>query len=159
MKRVMRMSRHTESDIKEEYIISVIGKQTANNEASEIALTSLGSFKYNGDRAVVMYYEYDEDNPNIKTKAILNVDGNKLVTMTKTGNIRSQIILEKGKRHLCYYSMEEGNFTIGICTEEIDVDLNENGGCIKAVYTLDVNSNIASYNTIQVVIEKIASDK
>ncbi len=134
--------------IAEDYMISIIGQQMVNDQEDEVALTAFGEYKRDGDKAVVSYYEYDDNDPNIKKLVEIEVEPNKMI-MTKKGEFApSQLILEKGKRHLCYYATDLGNFMMGINTDSLDVEMHKDNMQASASYTIDVNSNVVSSNKL-----------
>ena len=134
--------------IAEDYMISIIGQQMINNQEDEVALTAFGEYKKNGDKAVISYYEYDNDDPSIKKIVEIEIEPNRMIMTKRGGFAPSQLILEKGKRHLCYYATDLGNFMMGINTDSLDVEMHKDTMQASASYTIDVNSNIVSSNKL-----------
>jgi len=134
--------------IAEDYMISIIGQQMVNNQQDEVALTAFGEYKKDGNKAMVSYYEYDDDDPSIKKLVEIEVEPNKMIMTKRGGFAPSQLILEKGKRHLCYYATDLGNFMMGINTDSLDVEMHQDNMQASASYTIDVNSNVVSSNRL-----------
>ena len=57
--------------------------------------------------------------------------------MLRFGKQSSQLIIEKGTRHLCHYETGYGSVSLGVAADVIEQRLDENGGSLKFSYTLD----------------------
>lgn len=139
--------------MKQNYLISIVGRQKIDGEEGEIELTTVGSYVTKGDIRYILYDEYDEDNPSIKTTSILKINDNKKVTLIKKGRERSRLLLEKGKRHQCIYDTGMGTMTIGVFANTIDAQFTDQGGTLEIGYTLDINSGLTSLNKIFIKVK------
>ncbi len=74
--------------------------------------------------------------------------------MIRNGMQRSQLVMERGKRHLCHYGTEYGNAIIGVLTDQIVSSLKENGGRVDFNYTLDIDGALASENTVRINVKE-----
>lgn len=136
---------------KDNYTISITGKQAYDGESGEIALNTTGSYTQQGQSQLITYTEYDEDNPKISYTSMLKVEKDKVTMMRDGGDTR--LILEKGKRHLCLYDTGFGTMTVGVFTSEFSSSLNPSGGALNIKYTLDIDSNLSSKNEIKVEVK------
>ena len=68
--------------------------------------------------------------------------------------MRSQLIIEKGQRHQCFYDTGYGSLTLGISGDDIVSCLDDNGGHLQVRYTLDINASMASENELSVDVEE-----
>ena len=50
------------------------------------------------------------------------------VSMLRFGKQTSQLVVEKGTRHLCHYETDYGAISLGVSADEIEHGLDENGG-------------------------------
>ena len=66
----------------------------------------------------------------------------------------SQLVVEKGCRHLCSYHTMYGDVMIGISGSMISADFDENGGRLEFRYTMDVNSALLSTNEVHILVEE-----
>ncbi|MEG1427205.1 MAG: DUF1934 domain-containing protein [Oscillospiraceae bacterium] len=133
--------------LNENYWISIVGKQSYDDDVGEIKVDTVGSYtKKNGAR-FISYKEYDEDNPAIAHTAVLKIEDNKMVTMMKGGTL-TRLILEKGQRHNCLYDTGAGHLNMGVFTSELKNELTDGGGKLRVNYTLDVNSTLSSQNEL-----------
>ena len=114
--------------------------------------TEIEKTEYTTKAAV--YSEYEEDNPSNKLTSVIKVEGDKKVTLIRNGEDRTRLVLEKGKRHQCFYNTGFGNMMVGVFTQRIDADLSDDGGQLEVSYSLDINSGLTSINQIFIDIKK-----
>jgi uncharacterized beta-barrel protein YwiB (DUF1934 family) len=131
--------------MKKNVIISLKGSQQGEgNEKEEIELVTEGSYYREGTSHYITYNETEVTGLE-GTTTTLKIEGNK-VTMLRYGQNNTQLIFEKGQRHLCCYKTPFGAFTIGIKSDKVDIDLKEDGGVISAQYQIDINNNLSGLN-------------
>ncbi|MBQ7218688.1 MAG: DUF1934 domain-containing protein [Ruminococcus sp.] len=136
------------------YLITVIGKQTVDGESDSIEVITSGDCRIedNGD-ITITYPEFSEENPTVRTDTTVSLRGN-ILTIERRGQMSSRLILEKGRRHQCLYETPMGQMFIGIFTDGIEVELDKSGGDIRASYQLDFNQNVVSYNEFYINIKE-----
>lgn len=137
--------------LKEDYLISITGKQKYDSDDTEVTVNTVGSYTTRKGIRYIAYKEYDEENPNISRTAIIKVENNEKVTMSKTG-CATRLILQKGQRHSCLYDTDFGQLQMGVFTSELKNDLSDDGGKLKINYTLDINSSLSSKNELFVEV-------
>lgn len=137
--------------LNEDYAISITGKQIYESEVGEIKLDTVGSYSKSNGTALITYKEYDEDDPKLTHTSVLKIEKDR-VTMTRNGT-ETQLVLEKGKRHLCLYDTGFGTLSVGVFTSELKSTLNSTGGAVNIKYTLDIDSNLSSRNEINVEVK------
>lgn len=140
--------------MKKDYIVSIIGTQINGEKAEEVQLLVPCYYHKTETTTYLNYSEFDKDNGDNEIKSTLKIDENNMVTLIRDGIQKSKLTLEKGKRHLCSYNTEFGNLTIGAFAKEINYDLNEDGGFIELLYSLDVNAEFLSTNLVLIRIKK-----
>lgn len=131
--------------MEEKYIITVVGKQTVDGESDKIEVITEGDLQTDGGRITITYPEYPEDDPSKKTDTTVILDGG-VLSIERTGEMSSHLILEQGVRHECLYQTPMGQMFIGIFTDNISAEIGERGGEITAAYQLDFNRVVVSYN-------------
>ncbi len=140
--------------MKKDVRITIKGIQYADGDQDLVELTTIGSLcRRNG----AYYISYDESEATgfEGAKTTLKVEGDQRVTMRRTGeNMRSQLIIEKGQRHQCFYDTGYGSLTLGISGDDIVSCLDDNGGHLQVRYTLDINASMASENELSVDVEE-----
>ncbi len=88
----------------------------------------------------------------IKIKGIQTVDGERRVSLMRSGPSRTNLLLEKDERNVGYYGTSEGELMIGVSAHELHNSLGEHGGEVYFRYSLDVNASHISDNEVYVTI-------
>ena len=138
---------------KDRYMISILGEQKLDGETDKIEVITAGNFMKKKDHYYIGYKEYDEDNPETSYDNLIKVEGD-IVTINRKGPMRSQLMLQKGRRHQCIYHTIAGDLNIGVFTKTLRNDLNEKGGSLEVSYTLDFNTDLVSENRFLIKIEE-----
>ena len=138
---------------KNPYMISIVGEQKVEGQDDRIEVITEGKYMMKNCHFLINYKEYDEDLPDKFLNNLVKVE-NETVTISRKGPLSSQLILEKGKRHQCMYQTIAGTLSIGVFTKTLNNNLNENGGSLEVIYTLDFNSDLVSENRFKIDIEK-----
>lgn len=140
--------------MKENYVISIRGRQKVDDEVGEIELTTLGSYVQRGSSRYIVYKEYMADESPSSRTSILKIDGNSRLTLMRKGGDNTRLILENGKRHLCQYDTGYGNMMIGVFTSRLNSQLGDAGGSLEVSYTLDINSALSSLNELSITVKE-----
>lgn len=135
------------------FTISVKGRQLVNGHFEENELITACTCEKTENSLIIKYHELDETGAK-KSSATLIFEDSGLVTILKENAGLSKLTLEKGKRHLCNYSTEYGIITLGIFTRDVACDLTENGGTARLEYSLDVDSQLMSENTVIINLKR-----
>lgn len=139
--------------MKENYLISVLGRQVVDDETGEVEVTAFGSYTKRSGTRYISYREYDEDTSKART-SMLKIEGSHCVTLTRGGSGGTRLILEKGKRHFCQYSTEYGQMMLGVFTSSVDNQLTDAGGRLTVNYTLDLDASLSSYNQLCITVKE-----
>ncbi len=79
-----------------------------------------------------------------------------MVVMTRFGKVPSQLVIEKGVRHICHYETGFGSVSLGVAADEIAPELSEAGGRLRFSYTLDSGGeNFISRNLVDIRVEPL----
>ena len=132
------------------YLIKIEDTHLVEDETESSELMIIGTVSFYGKDYKIRYKETDEQFKN--SYVTLSVENGNKVTMHRSGEYTTVMVMEKHKRHSCIYSTPAGSFTMGIYTIDVVSDVDENGGTLKFVYTLDVNNNMISENTLKVTL-------
>ena len=87
----------------------------------------------------------------------LHVEPN-LVTMQRSGPASTQLIVEGGCRHQCFYDTGYGALTVGINGRQIRSTLTDDGGELDFSYAMDINTALASEHQVIIKVEVGKSD-
>ncbi len=134
-------------------MIKINGSQIVDGEKDNIELLTTGDF-YQKDGNYYISYDEPEENGMEQTKTTIEVINESKITMTRTGEFNSQLIVENQVRHNCFYETGMGNLVVGIWGNSISSTLNDNGGDLSFKYTMDVNTALASENQVTINIRE-----
>ena len=65
------------------------------------------------------------------------------VTLTRTGNLHSQMVFREGISHDSLYQMEFGALMIRVCASKIGWDLTPDGGTVDLKYAIEIEQSAA----------------
>lgn len=132
-------------------IIKITDRHVQDGEEYVCELTTSGEFEVTESGCKVIYSETDEELANCLTS--LDVEGSAKISMTRTGKYNTEMIIEKDRRHTCFYATPYGELMMGIYAKSISNDISENGGTLKFSYTIDFNNAPASENELTVAVK------
>lgn len=135
-------------------LIKIKGTQGLGDDKSVIEFSSEGTLSREGETYLLSYSE-DTVIEGGKIETLLTVRGKDSVTLERKGALNSKLLIEKGVRNNCFYSVPEGSLTLGIFGKEVDNRLCDIGGKIKMIYTLDANMKLISENTVEISVREI----
>ena len=141
--------------MEENYILSVEGKQTVDGHSDKIDLKTRASYITKNGSKYISYTEYDTLNPKQTYKTTIKVSPENVVTVMKGGTEKHNLMLEQGVRHKCEYITSFGIVSLGVFTDTVKTNLNEKGGTIRVHYTIDVHSELASINELNIKLEEV----
>ncbi|MCX8129080.1 MAG: DUF1934 domain-containing protein [Clostridia bacterium] len=134
-------------------IISVKGTQTSvNQDVSELELLTEGKYYKKGSSYFVTYKESEVTGMEGTTTTLKISEGR--VTLMRFGAVNTQFIFERGQKHVSYYDTVHGAFTIGVFANEVNVDINDNGGEIKVDYEIEIDNNKSGINDFHMLIRE-----
>lgn len=139
--------------MREDYEITIIGRQTIERETGEIKLDTLGDYSERNGVRYISYTEYADEAPYAGQRKILKIEPNDTVTMLSPGT-PTRLILQKGKRHKCMYDTGAGLLSLGVFTQTLKHNLSPEGGELHIRYTLDIDAQLSSDNEILVKLKK-----
>lgn len=141
--------------MKKEVLIDIKGIYNQDGEEDAIELFTTGSY-YKRNGCYCISYEESEMTGFEGTHTLVQVeDGGKKVTLQRTGTSKSQLIIERGVRHQCHYDTGAGGaMMIGVSGDRIVSDLGSAGGKLEFSYSLDINTLLASENTVYINVRE-----
>ena len=60
------------------------------------------------------------------------------VILRRTGKLRSEMIFREGVAHDSLYQLDFGALLITVCAKQIEAQINENGGTVDLVYSIEI---------------------
>jgi len=141
-----------------EVLISIKGVYVGEDDRDVVEIFTTGKY-YKRNGCYFISYDETEATGFEGSKTTLKVDNNRRVTMERSGKTKSQLIVEHGVRHHCYYDAGIGGMMIGVSGNLVKSSLNDTGGDLAFKYSLDINSILASENEMYVNVKERAKTK
>ena len=148
-------------NLKEDHLIRIDGTveqgHYRDEEPDHIQLITRGSFVFRDGSYFISYKETETTGYEGCTTTLKIAQDGHRVAMLRFGPKPSQLVIEKGTRHVCHYETGYGALTLGVAADEIHLDLNEKGGKARFSYTLDSGSEeLLSRNMVAVTVTPLA---
>ncbi len=139
--------------MKKDVLISIKGISNVDGEEDVMELMTVGNLFVKDGKQIITYKE-SEATGFEGTTTMLELTGNSSVILKRRGTNRSELIIEKGRRHLCHYDTGAGDIMIGVFSDSITNTLGETGGDVSFKYSLDINSSLASENEVYINVKE-----
>ncbi len=133
-------------------VIRIVSKQNTENGDNVGEMTVAGTLTVEDDKSIIEYVENNEETGAEETT--ITVFGNDTVSIVRSGQFSSEMMVEKNTRHHTFYRTPYGELTMGIYGNQVDWSADDNGGVLKMRYTLDFNNGFVSENTMIIYIEE-----
>lgn len=140
--------------MRQDFVINIIGKQYVDNEEDKIEVMTLGHYTEKNGHRYIIYKEYDDENGDQEKTTIVKVESGSKIAIIRPGLYESRLLLELGRRHQCHYRTLVGDLMIGVFTDRISMNLDDEGGTLDVSYTLDFNSGLASRNEFHIDVKR-----
>mgnify|MGYP001023613399 CR=1 FL=1 len=137
-------------------IISIVDKHEAGGESVSSELITVGTFCGDENDYSLTYKEQDESLLSCTTT--LRVQNKNKITMTRCGDFMTEMVIEQGKRHNCHYTTPAGNLFMGVFAKKVESKINHSGGSLFFSYTIDFNSDFASFNELNVTVREVTKN-
>ena len=138
-------------------LIGIKGMQINDGDDGAIEFMSEGVMRTVDGDTVLTYNDTGilsgQEKESVKTR--VTVHGEKKVIIERSGGVSSRLIIEKGVRNDCLYSIPQGNLTLGIYGKAIRNGLTESGGELSMSYSIDANMRQLSENTIKISVKEV----
>ena len=139
--------------MKKNVIISVKGIQTSKNkESNRLELVTEGKYYKKGATYYLTYKESEVTGMEGTTTTLKFSDG--VVTLIRFGTVNTQFIFERGQKHISYYDTKEGTFTVGVLANEVNINVDDEGGDVRVDYNLEVDDTESGKNDFYVNIRE-----
>lgn len=144
--------------LKKDFLIKITGKQTVDGEQDVIELETTGHYEEVDGVKYIYYTEYiEEEDGDSERDTVVEIKGDSLVSIIRTGEYESRLMLELDSQHQCLYQTPFGNLMITVFTTVIDFKLNDDGGYISVVYSLNFNSDFGSENEFSIELRRLSA--
>ncbi len=133
-------------------IISIKGFQTAQHSDEEsFELVTDGEYSLKDGIAEFSYLESELTGyAGMQTTFVVEPDR---VVLTRAGGMNGEMIFSEGRKHHFVYETTYGSLTMGIDTQCITQELNEDGGSLEIHYAIDVDNIVMSRNSFKINVK------
>lgn len=140
--------------MKNNAVVKLTATQMCDDEEPEvIEYLTEGLLEKRPDGLAVLFDEPAEGIKDVKNElVIINPE---YVTLTRSGEFGTHLLIEKGKRHTSVYETPYGSVLIGVFADDVSAMFSEKGGTVKMSYTVDSSSAVLTQNTVTVEIKNI----
>ncbi len=138
-------------------LVSIVGTQSNGPSQDSVEMLTDATLTIDGDTVSICYPEPDEAGFE-ECETCVKATGCEIVTITRTGKYSSQLILEKGQRHLNHYDMGFGQLVMGVNTTRIENTLTPSAGQLAVTYTIEMNHSLVSNNRFVLKIAEVKDD-
>ena len=115
-----------------------LGEPLEEAEKKELELVTDARYLDDGSRVSISYTEGEISGMGGSTTTIsFQKNAPALITMTRTGDVRTALVFEKGARHISVYQTPLMPFEVAVYTEAVENDLAENGK-LHLSYTVEL---------------------
>ena len=139
--------------MEENYLITIKGTMEQDGERESVELMTRGKFVRRGSSYFIAYEETEATGYAGCTTTVKATADAREVVMTRFGKVPSQLVIEKGVRHICHYETGCGSVSLGVAADVIELDLTDAGGRLQFSYTLDSGGeNFISRNLVDITV-------
>ena len=142
--------------MEEKYLITIKGTMEQNGERESVELMTRGKFAQRNGAYYIVYAETEATGyAGCTTTVKLSADAREVV-MTRFGKAPSQLVIEKGVRHICHYETGFGAISLGVAADVIEHEMSDTGGKLRFSYTLDSGAeNFISRNLVDISVDPL----
>lgn len=141
-------------EIREDHLIHVEGIQESGDVRDRISLVTKGEFVCRDRAYYITYRETEATGYAGCTTTVKAQEDGERVSMLRFGPAPSQLLLERGVRHICHYETGQGALSLGLCADEIVCDLSEDGGSLRFSYLVDMGEETLSKNSVHITVRR-----
>lgn len=133
--------------------VTVHTVNNAQGEKSSFKTQCTGTYFYKNGMVIVQYMDvlYGDTEQEVKTSVKLFQN---TVTLTRSGEYESRIVLTVGERRTCAYSTPYGTFVMGFTGEKLHHRFTERGGELFVRYRVDTENSPLQTNEITLKVRK-----
>ncbi len=128
--------------MKQEVVLSLRGRQSYDGQEPDvIELVTEGTMEFR-DGGWDISYEESELTGLAGVTTTFRVEPDKVI-LSRTGNLRSEMVFQQGVPHDSLYQMAFGTLMITVCAKSVFFDIVPDGGVVDLVYSIEIEKNAA----------------
>ena len=136
--------------MEKQVFINIEGRHSGSEDSYSSQTNTQGVLRMFENGYELSYEEPDDELKGCVTTLLIEDGG--LVTMTRDGAYTTQMVMERGQRHVCHYATPFGDMLLGIFAKKVESSVTEDGGELLLHYTIDVNADLASSNELKITV-------
>ncbi len=138
-------------------IVRISGLQSIDGEQDAVEIITAGDYYQKNGKHYIVYEETMEGFEG-STKNIMKVSSQKMDIM-KTGAVNAHMVFEKNQKATTRYVTPMGEMVVGMSTNQIDLDEQEDRLKISVRYSLDINyDHVSDCNIVVDVLSQGCGD-
>ncbi|WP_300251878.1 DUF1934 domain-containing protein [uncultured Subdoligranulum sp.] len=142
--------------MEENYLITIKGTMEQDGKSDTVELMTHGALVHKEGAYYIIYKETEATGYEGCTTTVKVAEDARKVSMLRFGKVPSQLIVEKGTRHLCHYETGYGAVSLGVAADVIEHELTDHGGRLKFSYTLDSGAeSFISRNLVDITVDPL----
>ncbi len=123
------------------------------DEKDKIEFITRAEFVKQNNKYYVTFCDTEALGNESQSKTTLKIEKEK-VTMLRYGASNTQFIFEQGRKHTGQYETPYGAFSVGVFADNLNVNINENGGNLDVSYGIYLNDLISQYNELSIDLKE-----
>ncbi len=131
--------------------VSLRSVQRMDGETETTEMAAHGTLELLPEGARLCYTESPQDGGAAVTVTVRGAQ----TVIERRGEISSQLLLEKDKRHLCRYETPYGRMILHAQAHRLAFSFEANTGILQAAYTLDINGGYTEQE-IEIRIKEVS---
>lgn len=144
---------HRRISMTKEVIVKISGFQLLDGEQDAVEIITAGDYYQKNGRHYIVYEEAMEGFEG-STRNIVKVSPQKMDIM-KTGIVNAHMVFEKNQKATTRYITPMGEMVVGMSTNQIDLEEQEDRLKICVNYSLDINyDHVSDCNIVMDVLSK-----
>ena len=140
--------------MKKDFLICIDGTMEQEDFSDHIQLKTRGGFVFKDGNFFITYEESETTGYAGCTTTVKIAQDSSRVAVLRYGPAASQLIIEKGIRHVCHYETGTGSLNLGVAADEISCELTPTGGTAQFSYTLDSGTQEISRNLVTITVSQ-----
>lgn len=137
--------------MKKDVLITIKDSHTVDGNKESYEMTTRGTFEGEENDYTI---EYDEQYDALKgCHTVMNIKERRCVSIVRTGDFPSELIIERGKRHNCQYNTPYGSMLIGIAAQKVKSNITNGTGTLELKYTIDFYGGVANETEMKITLE------
>ena len=138
-----------------EILLSISGLHMLEEEDGNVEVVTAGDYYNRNGKHYILYDEVVEGlSGHISNRIKISGDS---VEVTKKGLTNTQLIFEKGKKHMTRYQTPYGILNLGVVTRDVQVREEDALIGVKVEYILEVNEQHLAECTIEMQVKPRAA--